>query len=317
MQTESTRSLFGLPLNRQNLVHLQNRLPVPELSLLLVAFFWGTSYGVTKEALLFTSALAFIAIRFCLTSVMLLPLFLREMRQGKTGDFYRALPTGAILLAIFLAETYGIFHTSASRAAFLISLCVLMTPFVEAIVKRQRPEPLILGCALLSLFGVYLLTQTDQAATAKSGFSLNLGDQLILLAALLRAIMVVTTERLSKNSTLSAISTTSIQSNVVAVGALIIFVCSDYPVAQLLPQSVGFWLAAFYLAFFCTLFALFAQNYGVRHTSSSRVALLTGSEPAFGALFAIIWLGESLSGIQLLGGGLILLASYFASRRQQ
>jgi len=104
---------------------------------------------------------------------------------------------------------------------------------------------------------------------------------------------------------------------VVAVGALIIFACSDYPVAQLLPQSVGFWLAAFYLAFFCTLFALFAQNYGVRHTSSSRVALLTGSEPAFGALFAIIWLGESLSGIQLLGGGLILLASYFASRRQQ
>ncbi|OOV86737.1 EamA family transporter [Oceanospirillum linum] len=303
-------------MNRQGLNQYQGRLPIPEFSLLLVAFFWGTSYGVTKEALVFTSALAFIAIRFSLTSVMLLPMFLREMHQGRTGDFYRALPTGLILLAIFLAETYGIFHTSASRAAFLISLCILITPFIEAIVKHQRPEPLILGCALLSLFGVYLLTQTGHEGTPDSSFSLNQGDLLILLAAFLRAVMVVTTERLSKNSALSAISTTSIQSNVVAVGALIIFAFSDDPVTQLIPQSVTFWLAAFYLAFFCTLFALFAQNYGVRHTSSSRVALLTGSEPAFGALFAIIWLGESLSSIQIIGGGLILLASYLAGRRQ-
>jgi len=102
---------------------------------------------------------------------------------------------------------------------------------------------------------------------------------------------------------------------VVAVGALVIFAYSDYPVAQLIPQSVEFWLASFYLALFCTLFALFAQNYGVRHTSSSRVALLTGSEPAFGALFAVVWLGENLGGVQLMGGGLILLASYLASRR--
>ncbi|WP_417597471.1 DMT family transporter [Oceanospirillum sp.] len=317
MQTESSRLTLGLRLNRQSLGQYQNRLPVPEFSLLLVAFFWGTSYGVTKEALLYTSALAFIAIRFCLTSIMLLPMFLREMYQGKTGDFYRALPTGLILLAIFLAETYGIFHTSASRAAFLISLCILITPFIEAIVKHQRPEPLILGCALLSLLGVYLLMQTGHEGTADNRFSLNKGDLLILLAALLRAVMVVTTERLSKNSTLSAISTTSIQSNVVAVGALIIFAFSDYPIAQLIPKSGEFWLAAFYLAFFCTLFALFAQNYGVRHTSSSRVALLTGSEPAFGALFAIIWLGENLNSIQMIGGGLILLASYLASRRQQ
>ncbi|MBD5771525.1 DMT family transporter [Marinomonas colpomeniae] len=293
---------------------LFSRLPIAELSLLLTAIFWGTSYGITKEALIYTSVLAFIVIRFSLTSLLLLPNYWRDARKGLTTDWKYALPTGVILLCIFLAETYGIFHTTASKAAFLISLCVLMTPFVEAITTKQWPPKSIIGFALLSVVGVLLLTQKELGGSSLiPALKLNLGDYCILLAALLRACMVVSTQVLLKGKRLSALNITSIQANVVSVGALVIFLMSDIKMSDLVPMEWHFWLLAFYLVIFCTIFALFAQNYGVKHTTSSRVALLTGSEPAFGALFAFVWLGESLTVIQMIGGICILLATLMAT----
>jgi len=46
------------------------------------------------------------------------------------------------------------------------------------------------------------------------------------------------------------------------------------------------------------------------------VALLTSSEPAFGALFAVLWLGESLSVLAWTGGGLMVLAALWTTLRR-
>lgn len=295
--------------------HRLAQLPLPELALLLTAFFWGTSYGVAKDALLYTGVLAFMVIRFGLTSIILLPFYWRQAAQGHTKHWLSALPTGGILLCIFLAEIYGIFHTTASNAAFLISLCVLMTPFVETVVTRKWPDKNTLAFALLSVFGVVLLTQDVSFFTAEEqgGIQLNRGDYFILLAAFLRACMVVATNTLLKGKQLSALSITSIQSNVVALGGLIILLSSNIQLSTIIPTDWNFWWLMLYLVLCCTIFAFFAQNYGLKHTSPSRVALLMGSEPTFGALFAFVWLGESLSVIQMIGGGCILLATLMAS----
>ncbi|CAM3819134.1 hypothetical protein POHY109586_23530 [Polaromonas hydrogenivorans] len=64
------------------------------------------------------------------------------------------------------------------------------------------------------------------------------------------------------------------------------------------------------------MFAFFAQNWALQRTSPSRVALLTSSEPAFGALFAVLWLGEGLSITGWLGGGLIVVAALWTTARR-
>ncbi|TCK08731.1 drug/metabolite transporter (DMT)-like permease [Marinobacterium mangrovicola] len=305
------RSFLSTPLIRSSY-----RVPLPELSLLLVAAFWGTSYGVTKEALVYTGVLAFIAIRFGLTALILLPLHLQQIRTGKAKDSLRALPTGLLLLCIFLAETWGVFHTTATRAAFLISLCVLMTPLIQGLVERRWPKPRLIALVGISLLGVGLLTQTG-LPVEEGSWNMNSGDYLMLLAALLRAILVVVTNLLIRDRSLSPLAITSSQSWVVTLGALSLFISSDQPASQLLPLDLSFWWAAVYLTLCCTLYALFAQNYGLKHTSPSRVALLTGSEPAFGALFAFIWLGESLTPVQLLGAGCILLSTLIATLQRK
>ncbi|WP_148714310.1 DMT family transporter [Chitinolyticbacter meiyuanensis] len=279
-----------------------------DLMLLLVAVVWGTSYGVAKSALAFYPVLGFLAVRFCLTFVLLLPT-LRELAAERGQQALKAgLPLGLILLCIFLCETFGVALTSASNAAFLISLTVVLTPFVEWLLLRRRPDSQAFVVAGISLIGAWLLT-----ASVEFG-RFNIGDGLMLAAALLRALMVSATQRLTAGKTMSMLTLTAIQSGVVGSGSLIVATLMLPHGLPALPHQPAFWIATIYLVLFCTIFAFFAQNYGVRHTGSpSRVSLLMGSEPVFGALFAAFWLGERLAPEAWLGGALIVGAALWAS----
>ncbi|AJQ97700.1 DMT family transporter [Gynuella sunshinyii] len=281
-----------------------------ELSLLLVAIFWGTSYGLTQTALSYAPVMLFIAIRFLLTHLALVPRMLREFKQGRNPDWIVAIPTGLILLAIFSCEVTGVAHTSAANAAFLISLNVLMTPFVEYLFTGTRPDSKTSVLALSSVLGVYGLTR-EHGLT----WSLNSGDWLIIAAAALRAVMITTVKRLMKDRQLATASLTALQALIVATGAIVFLLCFTEKRVITIPLEPQFWGIMLYLVGFCTLFAFFVQNRAVQYTSASKVALLMGSEPLFGALFAVIWLNESLSLTQAFGGLLITFSTVLATRR--
>lgn len=275
-----------------------------DLMLLLTAVIWGSSYGVTKQALVWYPVLGFLVLRFGLTSLLLLPALRRC-----TGAALRAgLPLGLILLAIFVCETYGVLLTQASNAAFLISLNVVMTPFAEWWMFGARPRRAAFVLALVSLAGTALLS-------AGGPLSLNTGDGLILLAALLRAAMMCWTKRLTMpkpgRPPVPALTLTAVQSAVVFAGMLLAACCVPGSLPPL-PHVASFWGACIYLVLLCTIFAFFAQNYGVRRSGPTRAALLMGSEPLFGALFAACWLGEKLTPLSWLGA-LLLCGAVLAS----
>ena len=278
------------------------RAGMAELMLLATAAVWGSSYGVAKQALVFYPLAGFLALRFCITFALLLPT-LRQLN----GDTLRAgLPLGLLLLAIFLCETGGLLLTQASSAAFLISLCIVFTPFVDWLLTRRRPPPAAFVVGLVSLFGAWLLAGAGSLA-------LGLGDYLMLMAALLRALMVCLTARLCAGRNVPALPLTAVQAGVVGAGSLLlasVFLKGGLPP---LPQAPAFWYATLYLVVFCSIFAMFAQNYSLRHISPTRVTLLTGSEPVFGALFAALWLGERLNAVSWTGAALIVAATLWAT----
>jgi len=283
-------------------------LRLSDFTLLLVAMVWGTSYGVAKGALAFYPVLGFLAVRFMLTFVLLLPTLLRAPAVQKRDALRTGLPLGMLMLGIFLCETFGVAHTQASNAAFLISLCVVLTPFAEWWLLGRRPAQAMFVFAAISLAGAALLSGGIAGR-------LSWGDGLMLAAAVLRAITVCQTSQLTRHSSASALALTAVQAGVIGIGSLLLALLmpGDLPA---LPTQVAFWQATLYLVLGCTVFAFFAQNWALKHSAPSRVALLTSTEPAFGALFAVLWLGESLSATGWLGGGLIVLAALWTTLRR-
>jgi len=281
-----------------------------DLMLLVVAVVWGTSYGVVKNALVFYPVLGLLTLRFGMTFVVLSPA-LRHLRHADARTLRGLFIAGVLLLGIFLCETFGVLLTRAANAAFLISLCVVMTPLVEWFLLKRKPARMEWGAVALSLFGAWLLADDGT-------FVFNPGDALILAAAFLRALNVCVTKRVMRDSVLPALSVTAVQSGVVAVGSAAVALLFAPRQRQHVPSFAGhtpFWISMFYLVLACTLFAFFAQNYAIKRSSPTRVALLMGSEPAFGALFACLWLGERIPVTAWVGGGLIVVASMLATVR--
>jgi drug/metabolite transporter (DMT)-like permease len=282
---------------------------LPPVILLLVAIFWGTSYGVAKEALLFTSVLVFLVIRFVMTTLILLPIVIY---RKNIAHWKSVIPTGVILFLIFVCETYGIKNTTASNAAFLISLFVVFTPFVEWLVNKKKPTNKLFFLSIVSVIGVFLLTNITTHE-----LNINTGDILMLMAALLRGIMVVFTKKVMVDKDVDPIMVTSVQSSVVSIFSIILLLSIHYfEWVHLIPLDLSFWLLAIYLVLFCTVFAFYAQNYSVKKMSPTKVSILMGSEPIFGALFAFLWLSERFTFVQAIGAGLIFVVTLMVTRKE-
>ncbi len=269
-----------------------------DLAVLGVAVVWGASYPVAKSALAYAPVLLLIFYRFALTASVMLVVGRRDLARASRGDYAVGLLLGAILFAIFVAETTGVAGTTATNAALFISLCAVFTPFLDFGLRRRLPPPGVILGAGVAVTGVAVL--------AGGATSLGAGDLFILGAAMLRAVMVVSTKRLMAGRAMSSAALTGLQALTVALLALVVLLAQGGAGSLVVEAGLGFWGAVGFLSLFCTIAAFYVQNAAVRRTTPTRVSFLMGTEPLFG--FALSWLllSEPATPMTLLGAGLIV-----------
>ncbi|MFI8192682.1 DMT family transporter [Streptomyces sp. NPDC085946] len=280
-----------------------------DLPVLLVAVVWGASYLAAKDITTARTVVAVLVLRFALVLPALALAAHRSLRALTAAQWRGAGLLGLVLSGIFLLETYGVVHTSATNAGLIISLTMILTPLAEAAVTRTRPSRAFLGAAGLSVLGVVLLTQGGGVTRP------SLGDLLMLLAAVARTVHVLAMARLKAVRGADALSLTTVQ-----LGAAVAVFAVLSAGAETTPWGVaaGFgpreWAGLLFLSAFCTLFAFFVQMWAVRRTSPSRVSLLLGTEPLWAAAAGILIGGERLAALGLLGGALVLVGTAWGRR---
>ncbi|MFC9280620.1 DMT family transporter [Streptomyces collinus] len=280
-----------------------------DLPVLLVAAFWGASYLAAKDVTTARTVLAVLVLRFALALPVLAVAGRRSLRALTGAQWRGAALLGLILSGIFLLETYGVVHTSATNAGLVISLTMIFTPLAEAAAERTRPTPPFLGAAALSVLGVVLLTQG-------AGFTRpSLGDLLMLLAALARTLHVLVMSRLRAVRGAGALPLTTVQlGTAVAVFAVLSAGAGQAPWTTAADFGARQWAGLLFLAVLCTLIAFFVQMWAVRRTSPSRVGLLLGTEPLWAAAAGIALGGDRLGAVGLAGGALVLVGTAWGRR---
>ncbi len=273
-----------------------------DAAVLGVAVVWGASYPVTKSALAYAPVLVLIFYRFVATACIMSMAARRELASARAGDVIRGVMLGMILAAIFISEIAGLALTSATNAALIISLCTLFTPFLDHGLSRRLPPPIVVSGAVVACVGVSLLVGGLTAWTA--------GDGLILLAAALRAIMVVSTKRLMSTRSLSSVALTAVQAATVGAVALVALVVTQGVSTLAVRAGAGFWGSVAFLSLFCTIAAFYVQNAAVRRTSPTRVGFLMGTEPLFGFALAHVLLSEPVTGPAVLGASSIVAGTF-------
>lgn len=122
-----------------------------DISLLLVALIWGSTYVATKDVVATVPVFQFLFIRFALTTILMLPLTFHAVRKANRVTWLNGIVFGLLLLAIFSLETFGVANTSAANAGFIISLFAVMVPIVDCIVYRRLPKSGLFGAVVLSV----------------------------------------------------------------------------------------------------------------------------------------------------------------------
>ncbi|MET9505940.1 DMT family transporter [Streptomyces sp. NPDC006622] len=277
-----------------------------DLPVLLVAAVWGSSYLAAKGVTTTDTVLAVLVLRFAVVLPVLVAVGWRRLRSLSGAQSRGAGLLGLILAGIFLLETYGVVHTSATNAGLIISLTMVFTPLAESRVRGVRLPGAFLAAAGVSVAGVALLTQ-GAGFTAPSG-----GDLLMLGAAVVRTVHVLAMARMESVRGADALSLTTVQlGGAVAVFAVLVAMpgTGASPWSAAAGFGAGDWAGLVYLSVFCTLFAFFVQMWAVRRTSPSRVSLLLGTEPVWAAVVGIALAGDRPGWPGLAGAVLVLVGT--------
>jgi drug/metabolite transporter (DMT)-like permease len=283
-------------------------------SLAAIAFIWAGGFPATKYCLQAgLPAGALLSIRFAIgTAGLGLMLMIMGVRIRR-HDALDGLWLGLVLVTLFWLQTDGLRFTTTSKSGFITGLYVIFTPMVALLVgDRLRPSH-GLG-ALVALVGLALLVR--EPGLAWGGW--NRGDSETLLAALLCGFHIVMTSHFSRRSSGWVLAFMQVAVTGAVSLAITLALPAPYGFQGLGPALAkgGVWVALIFMGLLATTFAFYIQSTFQARLGATESAVIFSSEPVWTAALAVSgWvpgIREHLSPVQLVGGGLILAATFVA-----
>jgi len=284
-----------------------------DIALLSVSVLWGLSFPAIKMATPFVPSVRFVALRFALATLLLLPLLpliAREARPaggpGAGGCFgdaaarLRGVWLGLLLAVGYTTQTIGLHTTSAANSAFITSLSVVLVPPLAALRCGQRPGGAIAAALVPAVAGLAILTRPDLGRLAP-------GDAWTLGCAVAYAVYLVELSRALARAPYPPLLFWQLATVAATAGAwTLLWERAPWRWNATVAWSLGL------TTVLSTVLALYLQNRWQGRTTASRAALLFATEPVFATLFAWLLLRERLPAAFPAGAGLILGAVLIA-----
>lgn len=265
-----------------------------DLYLIAVAFVWGTTFILVKDALAYIGVYTFLGIRFIAAAGFLYLMTFKILPKINWPTVKAGMVVGLFLLAGYIFQTIGLKYTTASNAGFITGLSVVMVPIIYGIYTWSLPEGNTILGVLLAAVGLFLLSVT-------SDFSMSYGDILVLCCAFGFAMHIIMVGRYS--AVYNPIALTIIQILFVGIVSISIGIATE-PWSPVLNGPVI--QALIITSVFATALAFLIQNMVQKFSTATRTALIFITEPVFAAGFAYFYAGELLTTRALIGCALII-----------
>lgn len=269
------------------------------LALIGVAAVWGATFVMVKDAVERYPLYGFLGMRFAIAVVAFGVLFPRAFSRLDRATVRVGLFAGALLTLGYVFQTWGLQDTTASKAAFITGMFVIITPVMQAAVLRHPPRVLTAVGAVLAFAGLWFLS-------GAGGGSWNVGDTRVLLCAVAYSAHMIVLGSLGRRHDVGALTLMQLITVAVVCGA--ISLATEQPG---LPPDGGVWLALAVTGVLASAVAFGVQTLAQRHISPAKTALVLILEPVFGGLFG--WLaGEAFGVGGVVGSALILTGMILA-----
>lgn len=287
------------------------------LMLLLTAVIWGVAFVAQSVGMEYIGPFTFNCVRCLIGGVVLIPCIWildrvrgsetvsgteeNEKRAGKNEKIERAyrknerriLLTGGLCcgLALFVAsnlQQFGIQYTSVGKAGFITAMYIVLVPVLGVFLKKKIGLKVWISVAL-AVVGLYLLCITE-------GFSVGLGDLLVLLCAFVFAVHILVIDYFSPKT--DGVRLSCIQFLVCGVLSGICMMIAEQPDMGAILQA---WMPVLYAGVMSCGVAYTLQIIGQKGMDPTVASLILSLESVVSVLAGWALLGQSLSARELFG----------------
>lgn len=288
-----------------------------EVLLLTAAIIWGSGFVAQRKAMDGMQPFAFIALRFFMGCLVLLPALIAKGSSGELASVPRQslevfirkqLLPGVIMGSLMFAGTsmqqLGIMTTTASKAGFLTSLYLVLVPIIGLFLGKKSNVWVWMGM-VLALTGVYFLS-VDQE------FSIQSGDIFMIIGALFWAIQILALDHFG--SKMDSLELAFGQFLVTAILGLIVSLLIES--GPMVP-GIDAWVPLLYSGVIAVGIGFTLQVFGQNKVDPALAALIMSLEAVFALLGGMLLLGERLSGREWFGCVLMLSGVILVQLRGQ
>jgi drug/metabolite transporter (DMT)-like permease len=268
------------------------------MGLLAATAVFGLGNVVQKAVLEDLDGWMSLGLRASLALTCLAPWALAEFKTlgEKRRRLLGLLPLVMLGFAIGMTfQVLGAGLTSATNLGFLINLSVVFTPVLCWLLGQQKLDRVIVISCVASVAGAALLSHG-------SAQQFGLGDVLCVAAAVGFAIWIMALQRAASELQCPALLTFMQWILPMIIG----FSMTEQNVSTLPALSTSTWLEIAFLGICSSGLAYLVAASAQAKLSSVTAALIYPAEAVFGALAALVWLGETLSPVALFGACMTL-----------
>lgn len=270
-----------------------------DLGLLFASIVWGTTFFIVKNLVNYINPVTLCAYRFLIAALILLPVLFYK-KKLIFSNFKEGIILGIFLWLIYIFQTIGLVHTSASNGAFITGLFIVFIPVFSILLFKKMPSIMQLVSVFVALAGLWILTGGLR--------EINKGDLITLITAIAYALHVLFTDKYVKNKIDPFILCFQ---QFLIVSILSFFVVFIFRFSLLVEHSSSY-LVILYLIIFPTVIAFLIQSLAQKITTPIKVSLIFALEPLFGALFA--WtLGREIFNFYHCAGGILIVLAIIIS----
>ncbi len=267
------------------------------LTLVIITLIWGSTFVIVKETVESVPPSLLLALRFSVAALLF------AWVRPSQAALLPGLVLGVLSFAGFATQTLGLVSTTASKAAFITGLSVILTPLFSALWFRHSVPARAYGAALVALSGLGLMSLTGPVGVSS-------GDLWVLGTAVFYAFYILYLGEVAPKY--GALELSAVQFWPMALLAWLWAIPQLGQVGSLSVASVS---SIVYLGAIATALVSVLQVRAQQVVSAHVAALIFVLEPVFAALFAYVLLGEALGMWGWVGAGLVGAAMLLSELR--
>ena len=280
--------------------------------MVFVNVMWGLSFIASKHAMNagFTP-MTLALFRYVVATACLVPITLgaeKRMPLRKQDVILMILSGLTGITFYYFFEYHGIQRTSTVNASLILASIPILTMVAEAVVDRTRLRPAQVAGAVISMVGVGMILFSGR----NEGQASIIGDLFIMGASIVWVAYIFISRRL--RGRYSSLSMNSWQAITALITLLPLAVGEKCPLAAIPWDG---WAAMAVLAVICSALCYYLYGNALFEMSPLASAIFINLIPLTTMVGGVALLGEKLTWLTVLGGGLVIGSIFLVNMTEQ